>query len=203
MPKPPLSRLQPLGRFAITIFGAVLALQAPAAMAQGAASAPAGDPCVLAAQRASVGVFKSLEQGRLPGTPLNIEASQWIERNLWREPDTLILRFFADGNATEPFLTITEDLTETGMIVTTTSDEGTTREAQVFTYDCAFDEASGAYRFDMYYENDFGGVPHDFMNQIEGHGELLSLVRLARPKGSTGPYRWISTLSAARMDTPD
>lgn len=167
------------------------------------AANPAADPCVIKAQRASVGVFKTLEQARRPGTPFSVEAAQWIERNLWKDPDTLILRFFEDAQASEPFVTITEDLTETGMILTTRTADGARTQDQPFTYTCRFNDATGAYRFDMYYESTFGDEVLAFVNQIEGHGGLLNLVRLARPKGSREPYRWISTLTAARVDAED
>lgn len=164
---------------------------------------PSQDPCVIAAQKASLGVYRSLEQRRLAGYAFEIEVEEWVERNQWEDPGALILRFFRTEAAAEPYIVIRETLTEDGMGIVIDDADGRRSIDFPFRYDCEVDAETGAYRFDMYYEQMRDGAPHDHVNQIEGDRRSFSLVRLARPTGSDAPYRWIATLTARRPDAPD
>lgn len=164
---------------------------------------PSQDPCAIAAQKGSVGVYRSLEQRRTEGPAFGVEVEEWVERNLWEDPGTLILRFYRTGEAAKPFTTITEILTQDGMDIVIEDSEGRQEFDFPFRYDCAHDPETGAYRLDLYYEQERNGAPFDHINQIEGDRRAFSLVRLARPAGTDAPYRWIATLTAHRPSKED
>lgn len=180
-------------------FGAVIASLAVAASGSLAQdSEPALDPCVVAAQKANAGTWDVVEQRRLPGPALRVDTRTTVERNVWRDPDTLILQSFEAADAPVPSSVTTEVLTPTGLELTI-RDGG--EERAFFApvrFDCAFDPDGRVYTLIMDYEADFGGAAHAYHNEVRFGPDAGFLVRHARPTGSDGAYFWVSSLTAQR-----
>ncbi len=173
-----------------------LALAARPGIADEAAAAL--DPCVVAAQKANAGAWDVVEQRRSPGPELRVTTRFAVERNLWRDPDTLILQSFASADARTPSSVTTEVLMPEGLELTIDDGGETTAFFSPVRFHCAFDPDARVYTLLMDYEADFGGAPHEYRNEVRFSPQAGLLVRRARPKGSDDAYFWVSSLTAQR-----
>ncbi|MEM0930362.1 MAG: hypothetical protein AAGI89_13830 [Pseudomonadota bacterium] len=155
------------------------------------------DDCVVGTHRAFAGDWSVGMIERVTPEGAAFESTRWIETNRWIDPYTLVIEQ-RDAFDQLPRLVITETITAMGFDLIVERNGDRNAFPLPLETSCTFDEETGLYRFNMGFAQVVGGVPYDYLIQIEIDDDHYALVRLRRPQGSSGERRMTSTQFAHR-----